>query len=64
MSSHNEKIKCPECSTIQITIVQEFWPWDNYTHHCENCGYIIMESEWDRVQEITEDQEPENYHGE
>lgn len=44
-----EKIKCPECGTIQEAEVEQSIPWWIYIHECEKCKYIIMESEWIRV---------------
>jgi len=45
------KIKCPECGTVQDAIEEQSIPFWIYVHHCEKCKYIIMESEWERVQE-------------
>lgn len=53
MSSHTETIKCPECEKVQEAVVEhaEPWePWDIYVHTCTGCGYVIMESEWNKVQ--------------
>lgn len=47
--SHEEKIICPECSSIETGIVKHTLPWWSYVHACKNCGYIIMESEWDKA---------------
>jgi acetone carboxylase gamma subunit len=44
---HRETIKCPECNTIQQARVEHTIPWYTYIHECTNCGYMIMESEWD-----------------
>ncbi len=46
-----ETIQCPECNTIQAAKVEEAWPWSIYIHECANCNYIIMESEWNQVNE-------------
>ena len=43
---HIETIKCPECNTVQKAKVYHKTPFYDYTHECEKCGYIIMESEW------------------
>lgn len=51
LKTHEEKIKCPECSSIQKAIVQHTFPWMSYVHECKNCNYIIMESEWEKVEE-------------
>lgn len=50
MKTRKEKIQCPECDHVQMAVVEELWPWDNYTHECTKCGYIIMESEWNEVE--------------
>jgi hypothetical protein len=42
-------IECPECETIQAAIIEHTVPFGTYIHHCENCKYIIMESEWNQV---------------
>ena len=47
--SHIEKIICPECKSIQTATVEHTPLWNSYVHECTECGYIIMESEWDRV---------------
>lgn len=42
-------IKCPECGKVQDAEVTYFpeWPWHPvYVHECEECGYIITESDW------------------
>ena len=41
-----DTIKCPECSKIQdAEVTQGNAPFATYIKVCE-CGYIIMESEW------------------
>jgi len=49
MTHHIEKIKCPECLTVQNAKVEHTRPFYTYVHHCEKCGLIIMESEWKEV---------------
>lgn len=44
-----ERIKCPQCGTIQDAEVLKTIPWFTYIHTCEKCDYAIMESEWNRV---------------
>ena len=51
MKTVTEKIKCPECNTIQNAEVELTIPFATYIHECEKCGYIIMESEWIKVEE-------------
>lgn len=44
-----DTIKCPECSKIQdAEVTQGNAPFATYIKVCE-CGYIIMESEWDNL---------------
>ena len=45
---HIETIKCPSCGRIQQARVEHTFPWWNYAHICD-CGYAILESEWERV---------------
>lgn len=52
MESHQEEIKCPNCNHIQISEVEHTFPWYTYIHHCVNCKYIIMESEWHKIKPI------------
>lgn len=47
-----EKIICPECGQIQYAKVEDTIPFATYIHECEKCKYIIMESEWLRVEEL------------
>lgn len=46
---HYEKIKCIDCNHEQIAEVQHTWPWWSYVHTCTRCGYVIMESEWEKI---------------
>lgn len=46
---NHEKIICPECGYIQYAKVEDTIPYPTYIHECEKCKYIIMESEWQRV---------------
>lgn len=41
-----EKIRCPECGHEQ-TATDLF----NRVHDCEECGYTIMDSEWNTVKD-------------
>ncbi len=45
-----DKIKCPECGKVQDAEVTQHLnaPFATYIKNCE-CGYTIMESEWDVV---------------
>jgi C4-type Zn-finger protein len=49
--SHTEKIKCPECGTVQEAKVYHTGPFWSYVHRCKKCGYQIMESEWNTIRE-------------
>ena len=42
-------IKCPACDAVQGAIVEHTVPFGTYIHHCENCKYIIMESEFNII---------------
>ena len=48
MSSHLETIICPNCGREQTATVQHTNPWWTRIHNCD-CGYTIMESEWEQV---------------
>jgi C4-type Zn-finger protein len=50
MEKHTETIKCPECESVQVATVLHTIPFPNYVHFC-TCGYIITESEWQKVEE-------------
>lgn len=46
------KIECPSCGSIEIAIEDYTTvPWHTYIHRCNKCDYVIMESEWERVNE-------------
>ena len=47
---HIETIKCPNCNTIQKAKVLHKTPFYDYTHECEKCKYLIMESEWNKYE--------------
>jgi ribosomal protein S27E len=42
-------VMCPECGSIVEGKVERWYPWDIYSAECDNCGYIIMESEWEEI---------------
>lgn len=47
------KIECPYCGSIELAIEDYTTvPWPTYLHKCRNCGEYIMESEWERVNEV------------
>ncbi len=46
---HTEKIKCPDCGTIQDATVEHTIPFHTYLHNCEKCNFTIMESDWEVV---------------
>lgn len=41
-----EWIICPDCSMNQEAVVIPTIPSETRIHECEQCGYIITESEW------------------
>ncbi len=49
MEKHPEKIICPECNKYQYALVEHTDPWYTYLHECEQCNYIITESEWESL---------------
>lgn len=49
---HYENIVCPECDCQQLATVEHTIPFYSYVHECVKCGYIIMESEWQKVTPI------------
>lgn len=50
IDKYEETIKCPECGFIQSAFVEHTFTWSSYVHHCEKCNYIIMESEWIKIE--------------
>ena len=51
---HTERIRCPECVSEQDATVEHTFPHWSRVHTCASCGYIIMESEWERVEEVAQ----------
>lgn len=47
---HEETIRCPKCEHVQVAEILHSQPFAMFVHNCERCEYIIMESEWDRVE--------------
>lgn len=47
--THTETIRCTECDSIEQAEVLHIQPFWGYVHTCVNCGYVIMESEWEVV---------------
>lgn len=47
----SELIRCPECKTDQWAMIEQGYgvPFARYIHDCQNCGHVILESEWNRV---------------
>lgn len=47
------KITCPNCGKICNAEVEsnDDFPFNSYFHDCENCGFVITESEWDEIEE-------------
>ena len=46
---HTEQIECTVCITIQNAIVEHTIPFWTKIHDCINCGFKIMESEWNLI---------------
>jgi len=49
IEKHTEKIKCPDCGTIQDATVEHTVPFYTYLHICTKCDFTIMESDWEVV---------------
>jgi hypothetical protein len=49
MDSHIETIKCPECLKVQEAEVEHLDPFNSYVHTCIGCGYVITESDWNKL---------------
>lgn len=46
------KIKCPECGSIELAAENYTTvPFPVFLHECQKCGFVIMESDWDRIKE-------------
>ena len=43
------KIVCPNCLSVQKAEEEKAYPFWIYVHQCTKCGYIITESEWERI---------------
>ena len=50
MNQHIETIECPVCNHIQDAIVEHTEIFNTYIHECENCQYLITESEWNKIE--------------
>lgn len=48
--SHTEIIECPLCMKQQEATVNHTTPFYSYVHECEKCQYVIMESEWNKIE--------------
>lgn len=49
--SDDVKIICPNCGKICEAKIEyvDGWPFADYTHECEHCGFMITESQWEEV---------------
>lgn len=47
---HTEHIVCPQCGKVCTAEVKKSLPWNILVHRCEHCGFLIMESDWERVE--------------
>jgi len=52
VSRHWERIECPKCEREMDAVVEHTHPHWSRVHHCEYCGEIIMESEWNKVEKF------------
>lgn len=46
---HTERIVCPKCRKTQRATVIHSTPYYIYIHRCIECKYVIMESEWQKI---------------
>ena len=46
------KIICPHCGQVCDAEITQYgnFPFANYVHFCEHCGYAITESEWQEIE--------------
>jgi len=58
--NHEEVIICPKCGESQTATVLHTKPWYCYVHECKKCSYIILESEWNKVEKLPEHRENSN----
>lgn len=49
MKEHYEVIRCPYCNAIEVAVVKHRFPVWDYTHLCSKCSQWIMESEWENL---------------
>ncbi len=54
VESHQEKIRCPNCGSIETATVKQTAPFWSYVHICTKCNNSILESEWDEIEELKE----------
>lgn len=47
-----ETIECPECGSHENAQIEGDVFFASYLHECKNCGYLIMESEWQPVETL------------
>lgn len=57
METHKERIRCPNCEVEQVATVEHTWPWHTRVHECDRCKYLIMESEWNTLTVIENEQD-------
>ena len=50
-----ERIRCPKCGHVQDATVNVVYdhPFAAHVYECTSCCYLIVESEWDIVEETT-----------
>lgn len=56
ISTRKETIQCPECDTIQEATINHYegHPFETILHDCIQCEHIIMEAEWEKVEDNKE----------
>lgn len=51
IETHLVQIVCPECNHGQVATVEHTFPFYTYIHTCTNCNYLILESEFNIIEE-------------
>lgn len=55
VDSHIESIVCPNCNHIEQATVLHTAPFYSYVHNCTQCCHIIMESEWQTIEQMIQE---------
>ena len=55
LDHHTESIVCPNCNKIEQATVLHTAPFYSYVHNCTQCCHIIMESEWQTIEQMIQE---------